>query len=100
MIFASEKQENLDILVKAVVNMKINDIRYELNSATTIDTQVEFGSNPDKITHTRNGINHQKLLSSWTIRIFREDISVMTPLVDPKIGANKQLALFTSMAFM
>ena len=66
-IFASEKLRKSYDLVNTVANMKINDIRYRLNTATTNVVQVEFTSDPDKITHTSNGITHQTLLSSRTI---------------------------------
>ena len=88
MIFASEKLENLDNLVNAVANMTINGVIYELNTATTSDAQFEFASNTDKITHTRNGDTHQKVLSSRMIRIFHEDMSVFSPPTDTKIGTN------------
>ena len=63
-IFASEKLENLDDLVNAVKNMKINDVGYQLNTATASDSQVKFVINTYKITYTSNGDNHQKLLST------------------------------------
>ena len=46
-IFASEKLENPNKLVNTVTNMRINNVGYELNTATTSDTQVEFASDPD-----------------------------------------------------
>ena len=39
-IFASEKLENSDNIVNAVTNMTINDVKYELNTATDSDSQV------------------------------------------------------------
>ena len=57
-IFASDKIGNLDDLVDAVANMTTNDAGYELNISTTSDTQVEFASNLDKITHISNGDTH------------------------------------------
>ena len=69
MIFASENLENPDDLVDAVVNMTINDVGYELNTATTGDTKVKLPGNSYGITHTSNKTNHQMFLSSRTIRI-------------------------------
>ena len=34
--------------------MTINDVGYEFNALTTSETQVEFASNSDGITHTSN----------------------------------------------
>ena len=63
-IFASKKLEILDNTVNEVANMTINDVGYELNIETASEAQVEFAIHPDKITHTRNRDNHQKLLIS------------------------------------
>ena len=68
-IFANDKLKNSNELVNAVANMKINDVKYELNAATASDTLVEFARDPCEITHTSNGINHQNILSSRTIGI-------------------------------
>ena len=92
-IFASEKLENLNKPTKAVVNMAINDAVYELNTATASDAQVKFASNPDAITHTSNGINHQNVLSSQMIGIRPKEVSFLPPPMDPRIGANNQPAL-------
>ena len=77
-------------------NMTINDVEYELKTATTIDAQFEFESNPDRITHTNNGIIHQNLLSSRIIGIRHEEVFVLTHLTDPRIGANNQPVLSIS----
>ena len=86
-VFASEKLENLDGLVDAVVNMKINNIKYQLNAAILSDAQVKFASDPEKITHTSNGITHQELLSSRTIGILHEEFSILPPPMNPRISA-------------
>ena len=39
--------------------MTINDVGYELNTATASDAEVEFAIHPDKITHTSDRHNHQ-----------------------------------------
>ena len=49
--------------------MTIEDVGYELNVDTTSDTQVEFASGPDRITHINNVIIHQNLFSSQMISI-------------------------------
>ena len=48
-IFASEKLENSDNLVDLVANMEINNVRYDLNTATASDAQVEFVRYPEKL---------------------------------------------------
>ena len=83
--FASEKLENSDNLLDAVSNMKINNVGYELNTATASDAQVEFLSNKDKFTHTSNGITRQTLLNSRTISIGHKEVSVFTPPTNPSI---------------
>ena len=55
-IFTSEKLEKSEKLVYAVNNMKINDVRYELNIETMSDSQVDLASDSDTVTHTSNGI--------------------------------------------
>ena len=80
--------------------MKLNDFGYKLNTATASEAQVEFVRNIDKITHTSYGINHQKLLSSQTIRIRNEYISVFPPPKDPNIVANNQPDLLISTGFV
>ena len=92
-IFASEKRDNLESLVGAVANMKINDVRYEFNTAITSEAKVEFSSDPDKSTHASNRITHKILLSSRTIDIHQKYIFVFLFLVDSKIVANNQTAL-------
>ena len=82
MIFVSEKLENSNKLVNTVANTRINDVRYKLNAATTSDAQVEFASDPDRITHTNNGITHQHLLSSRMIEIRHGEVSVLDPPMD------------------
>ena len=67
--FASEKLENQNKIVNVVVNTRINNVGYELNTATKIDAHVEFASNPDRITRINNGITQKKLLSSRMIGI-------------------------------
>ena len=86
-IFASDNIENSDELVNAFANMIINDIRYEINAATLSDAQVEFAGDPDKITHTSNGITRRKSFNSRTIGIRHKEVSVFPPLVKPRIGA-------------
>ena len=86
-IFLGEKLWNWNNLVNAVANITINEVGYELNTATASDAQVEFASNLDKSTHTRNVITHQTLLSIQTIRIRHEEISVLLPLMNPSIAA-------------
>ena len=78
-VFESEKLETLNKLVKAVANMTINDVEYDLSAETASDAQIEFVSNPDGITHINNGINHKNLLSSKMIRIQHEEVSVFSP---------------------
>ena len=95
-IFASEKIENLDKLVNTVANMTINNISYELNTATPLDAQVGFAINKDKINLTSNRDNHQKLLSIRTIGICHKYIFSFMPTTDPNIGANNQSALLIS----
>ena len=56
-------------LVEEVTNMTINDIIYELITATASETQIEFSSDLEKIPYITNEITHQILLSSQTIRI-------------------------------
>ena len=58
-----EKLENLDELVDPVMNMKMNNIGYELNAVTASDAQVEFASDTDTVTHTSNIVTDQKILS-------------------------------------
>ena len=62
-IFTIEKLEKLDELVDSVNNLKINDPGYELNTVTVSDAQGNLTSNLDIVTHTRNIILYQKLLS-------------------------------------
>ena len=95
-IFASEKLENSDNKVDAVKNMTINNVGYELNTATASDAQIYFASNPDKSTHTSNGDNYQTLLSIRTISICHEDISGLSLHTDPKISSNNQPAFLIS----
>ena len=42
--------------------MTINNVGYELNTATVSDVQVDLASNPDTITQTSNGMIDQKYL--------------------------------------
>ena len=86
-IFVSDNIENLDELVNAFANTIINDIRYEINAATLSDAQVEFAGDPDKITHTSNGITRPKSFNCRTIGIRQKEASVLPPLVKPRIGA-------------
>ena len=78
----SEKLDSSDNLVDAVKKMKINDIEYELNTATASDAKVDLASKPDKVTHTSNRIIDQKLLNSRTIG----EIPVLPPPTNPRIG--------------
>ena len=43
---------------------------------------------------TSSGITYQNLLGTWIIGIRHEEVSVLTPLMEPKIGAKNQLYLF------
>ena len=95
-IFASKKLESSKEIVNAVANMTINNVGYELNAAIVSDAQVEFVSNLDGITCTKNGITHQNLLGSRMINIQHEEFSVLPPLADTRIGENNQPALFIS----
>ena len=89
-IFASEKIENLNELVKAVArleNMTINNVRYEFIAATASDTKVEFASNLDVINHTKNIITDQNVLSSLIIRIQHKGFSILPPPMNPTVSA-------------
>ena len=86
-MFASEKLESSDEIVNTVKNMTITDVGYEFNAVTASDARVKPASDQDKITHTSNGITDQKLLSSRTIGICHEDVSVLLPLKQLGIGA-------------
>ena len=68
-VFASEKLESLNKIVKKFANMTINDVGYELKAVTVSDVQVKFASDPDGITHTRNGVTRQNLFSIRMIGI-------------------------------
>ena len=74
----------------------MNNIVYELNTATMSYSQVEFESDSDKTTHTSNRDTHQKLLSRRTIGICNKYISIFSPLMDTKIGANNHPAFLVS----
>ena len=54
-IFTNEKIEKSDELVNTINNLTINNPIYELNIATTSDTQGNLTSDPDTVTHTNNG---------------------------------------------
>ena len=87
-VVVSEKLESQDKLVNHAANMTINGVGYELNIASASAAQVEFVSNPYKVTHTRNYNNHQKLSSSQTFRTCHKDILVLEPTTDPKNWVN------------
>ena len=60
----------MDELVEAVKNLKINNTEYyESNTATVRDTQGDFISDPETVTHTINIIFEQTLLSCRAIHI-------------------------------
>ena len=82
-IFTSEKLEKSDKLVDAINNSTINNAVYELNTATAIYPQGDLTSNPDTITHTRNRILDQQLLSCRTTR----EVSVLPHPKTPRISA-------------
>ena len=88
-IFTGENLDKSDELVDAINNSKIKDSIYELKIATTSDAQGDLTSNPDTVTHTSNGILDEKLLSFWSI----EDVSVLPPLMNPKIRPTPQMLL-------
>ena len=88
--FAGEKIDNPNKLVNKVTNTKINNFGYELNTVTMSDTQVKFAIYPYGITHTNNGITHQNLCSSRIIGIRHEEVSVLPPTMDPRIGTNNK----------
>ena len=67
--------------------MKINDVRYGLNTATVSDVQVEFASDLYVSTHNNNGITYQHLLSIRMIMIRHEEVSVLHTLMNPMICA-------------
>ena len=92
----SEKLESQDKLVDHAANMTINGVGYELNIASASAAQVEFVSDPEKVTHTRNCDTHQKLSSSQTIRTCHKDILVLEPTTDPKNWVNNQPAFLIS----
>ena len=60
------------------------------------DAQVKSASDPDRIIHTRNGITHQNLLSSRTVRIRHKEVSVWFPMSYPMIELNIQPDLMIS----
>ena len=68
MIFTSEKLEKLDDLVITINNLTINDGEYELNTAIASNSQGDLTINPEKFTHTRNGILNKTLLSCRNIK--------------------------------
>ena len=78
MIFTSENLYKSDELVEAINNLTINDALYELNKATTSNSQGNLTSNTDIVIHTSNGsdiVTHtsniilgKKLLRCGTIR--------------------------------
>ena len=84
-IFTSEKLEKSDKLVDAVNKMTINDVGYELNTATTSDAQIDLARDPDTVPHSSNGTMDQKLLSSRTIG----EVSDLFPPSNPRISAIK-----------
>ena len=75
----------MDDLVDAVQKTIINDIIYDLNTATASEILVDFLSDPDTVTHTRKRIMDQKLLSFRTIR----EVSVLPTPAKPRIPAIK-----------
>ena len=81
---AIDKLGNSNEIVNA--NTRIHDAVYELNATTVSDAQVEFASDPEKNTHTNNGINQQNLLSSRMVGIRHKEVSVFTPSKGPSIG--------------
>ena len=84
-ILTSENLDKSDELVNVINDLKMNDSRYELNKATSIDAQGNLMSNtytvthtsnyPDTVTHNINKIWDQKLLSGRTIG----EVSVLPP---------------------
>ena len=83
-IFVSERLENSNKLVNTVTsfeNTTINDVGYELNTATSSGEKFKFASDLDRITHNSTGIAQKTLLN---IRMI-STVSVLTPLINPKI---------------
>ena len=58
-IFTSEKLEKSDELVNAINKSTVNDAVYELNTATTSDTQGNLMRDPYTVTQTSNRIPDQ-----------------------------------------
>ena len=62
--------------------MPLNDAGYELNTANVSDAQGDLTSNSNTVTHTRNRISEQTLLSCRTIG----EVSVLHPPTKPRIA--------------
>ena len=82
--FTSEKLEKSDEIVKEFKSTTINDARYELNTVTASDAQVDPVRNPDTVTNTSNGIIDQKLLRCRTIG----EVSTLPPPTKLRIFHN------------
>ena len=65
-LFTSEKLDKLYEIVNAINNLKINNYRYELNTATASDAQVDLTSSPDTVTHTIHVILDKNYLFAGT----------------------------------
>ena len=76
--------------------MTINNVGYELKASTTSGAQIELASDPDGISHTNNGVDHQNLLSIRMIGIRHEKVSVLPPPKESRTEAKNQPALSIS----
>ena len=72
----------MDNLVNAINNLKINNAGSELNTAITSAAQGDLMRNPDTVTHTRNRILDQELLSCRAIG----EVSVLPLPKKPRIA--------------
>ena len=80
-IFTSKKLEKLEELVEAINNLKIDDARYELNTATASETQGDLTSNQDTVTHTSNLIEVSVLPTPTNLAIRLMTQMLLTPEV-------------------
>ena len=68
-------------LINKVTNMTINYIGNDLNQENASDVQVQFEVDPA-------GKTHQHLLSSQMIGIQHDEIPVLSPPTEPRMGMN------------
>ena len=76
-------------LISCAVNMKINEVKNDINGANGSYVPVQFVGYPA-------GKNHQNLLSSQEIGIRHEKVLVLDPPMETSIGANNQTDLTIS----